>query len=241
MNTNKIKLYRNIAGLSQDELADKVGISKSMISKYERNIIKPPYEKLKKIADLFGVKVSDLNDDDYNTCNSYTISMVSNENNVPMKQQHMLAALRFISDTKCDLCGKEAPFTDTVQAKNFLKPFCTFFDIDDTAEPKDIAMLCPNCYSFLLMTNDEESLAKLRDIAANRASKYDYEIKLLIDFQKAQNDFQKVQNEFQKTKRKNNPSSNFFKLEYSYPDDVVSDAKLLQNYYIAKLSKKNNK
>lgn len=53
----KIKELRDLKGLSQDELSDKIGVSKSMISLYENDTNKPSNKKLLKFADFFGVSI----------------------------------------------------------------------------------------------------------------------------------------------------------------------------------------
>lgn len=45
---------------SQDELADKIGVTRQTLSKYETGESLPDIEKCKKIADIFGVTVDDL-------------------------------------------------------------------------------------------------------------------------------------------------------------------------------------
>lgn len=55
-----IKKYRNIKGLTQKELAEKIMISRSFMSQIESGISKPSEENLKKIADCLGVKVEQL-------------------------------------------------------------------------------------------------------------------------------------------------------------------------------------
>lgn len=51
---------RKLNGLSQEELAEKVGISRQTLSKYETGESLPDIEKTKAIADVFGVSLDDL-------------------------------------------------------------------------------------------------------------------------------------------------------------------------------------
>lgn len=55
MNGSKIAVERKKLGLSQEELAKKVGVSQKSISKYERETRRPTYETLTAMANLFGV------------------------------------------------------------------------------------------------------------------------------------------------------------------------------------------
>lgn len=57
----KLKKLRNDKGLTQDELADLLGFTRSTIATWESNII-PPYQKLVKLAEFFGVSVDHFND-----------------------------------------------------------------------------------------------------------------------------------------------------------------------------------
>lgn len=56
----KLKTLRELAGMSQKDLADKVGISTVMISQYENGKKMPGRDTLKKLAAVFGTSTSDL-------------------------------------------------------------------------------------------------------------------------------------------------------------------------------------
>ena len=56
---NLIEL-RKMHNMSQEELADKIGVSRQTLSKYETGESLPDIEKCKKIADAFSVSVDDL-------------------------------------------------------------------------------------------------------------------------------------------------------------------------------------
>tara|TARA_B100000780_G_scaffold156289_1_gene109291 strand:+ start:609 stop:992 length:384 start_codon:yes stop_codon:yes gene_type:complete len=56
----KITMLRKKKSLSQLELADKVGVSRDTIGKYERNDITPTVDKAKKIADIINVSLDYL-------------------------------------------------------------------------------------------------------------------------------------------------------------------------------------
>ena len=51
---------RKIHDLSQEELAEKIGVSRQTLSKYETGESLPDIEKCKALADVFGVTVDDL-------------------------------------------------------------------------------------------------------------------------------------------------------------------------------------
>ncbi|MCR5078470.1 MAG: helix-turn-helix domain-containing protein [Bacilli bacterium] len=56
----KIKKYRKEAGLSQEDLAAKIYVSRTLITKYESGAAFPTQENLEKIALTLNVKVEDL-------------------------------------------------------------------------------------------------------------------------------------------------------------------------------------
>lgn len=58
----KIKGVRELAGLTQAQLAEKVGTTPQNISQYERGIRNPKYGTLCKIADALGCNVTDLDE-----------------------------------------------------------------------------------------------------------------------------------------------------------------------------------
>ena len=56
----KIKLYREKKNMTQNEIADILGVRPATISKYENGDLEPNIESLKKIADLFEISVDEL-------------------------------------------------------------------------------------------------------------------------------------------------------------------------------------
>jgi transcriptional regulator with XRE-family HTH domain len=61
----KIRIYRLRKGLHQDELAEKVGISRHAVMDYERGTSEPPLEMLNKIAAVCGAEAGKLYDGYY--------------------------------------------------------------------------------------------------------------------------------------------------------------------------------
>ena len=60
----KIFFYRKKYGLSQETLAEKIGVSRQAVSKWETGDALPEITKLKSLADLFGVTVDFLLNDE---------------------------------------------------------------------------------------------------------------------------------------------------------------------------------
>lgn len=55
-----IACHRKTAGLSQDQLADKIGMERRSIQRYERGERDPTYSHLVLIAEALGVSMSEL-------------------------------------------------------------------------------------------------------------------------------------------------------------------------------------
>lgn len=53
----KIKELREAAGMTQTDLAERVGVSKSVVSAYEKGIRNPSHKTLESIAETFGVSL----------------------------------------------------------------------------------------------------------------------------------------------------------------------------------------
>ena len=57
---DNLAALRKLHGFSQDELADRIGITRQTMSKYETGESLPDIEKCKLLADIFGTTVDDL-------------------------------------------------------------------------------------------------------------------------------------------------------------------------------------
>lgn len=57
---NNIKVYRAMHDLTQENLAEKVGVTRQTINAIEKDKYDPSLELAFKIARLFGVKVEDV-------------------------------------------------------------------------------------------------------------------------------------------------------------------------------------
>ena len=61
----KLTIHRKKNGLSQEDLADKLGVSRQAISRWELGSTMPDATNLLELSDLFGVSVDYLLHDDY--------------------------------------------------------------------------------------------------------------------------------------------------------------------------------
>ena len=62
---DKILNMRKARGWSQEELADRIGVTRQAVSRWESNSAKPDAEKIVDISDLFGVSADYLLRDKY--------------------------------------------------------------------------------------------------------------------------------------------------------------------------------
>ena len=56
----KIKKYRENKNMTQNEVADILGVKSATISKYESNTLEPNIESIKKIAEIFEISIDKL-------------------------------------------------------------------------------------------------------------------------------------------------------------------------------------
>ena len=176
---NKIKANRIRIGLLQAELAEQIGVSKSMISKYECGEITPPTDKLKKLAAVFEVEPVELMED-------ALLNPVKKKKNRIIEGKGTLVPteviVNFLSSHRCDLCGMESPFSDEVKTNKFFLAYFIDENIDDVSEPENIAILCPNCYQRMILEENTENLSKLLKTALERASRNKNRIEALQNY-----------------------------------------------------------
>lgn len=58
----RLKALRNQKGITQEQLADKAGLTVESISNIERGIFGPKFDNLEKISKILGVQVKELFD-----------------------------------------------------------------------------------------------------------------------------------------------------------------------------------
>ena len=57
---SKIKYFRNLNKLTQDELGERLGLKKATISHYENGVRSPDQDKLFELADIFDISIDEL-------------------------------------------------------------------------------------------------------------------------------------------------------------------------------------
>lgn len=77
--------YRKKAGFSQEQLAEKLGVSRQAISKWERAEASPDTDNLLELAKLYDVSLDELVD--HNPKNAYSISNENSNNEGDLKEE----------------------------------------------------------------------------------------------------------------------------------------------------------
>lgn len=55
-----IKLIRKTMGITQEELAKRIGVTQGTVAQWENGLTHPAFDKLSKVADVLGVTVDEL-------------------------------------------------------------------------------------------------------------------------------------------------------------------------------------
>ena len=84
---DNLAALRKLHGFSQDELADRIGITRQTMSKYETGESLPDIEKCKLLADIFGTSVDDLIN--YDSSDSDNLGL-----NVPPKGKYVFGLVK---------------------------------------------------------------------------------------------------------------------------------------------------
>lgn len=58
--SDKLKMLRAVKGLSLEELAEQVGITRQALHKYEKGIALPTLPVAKELAKVFGISIDEL-------------------------------------------------------------------------------------------------------------------------------------------------------------------------------------
>lgn len=164
---NTIREIRKQKNMTQAELADKIGVKRTVLGRYENGIITPPLPRLKAIAEELGVSIECLLID--------TNAPQKHRNNKMIKKSAMhnqIQLVLFYSQGVCELCGNNAPFKD-LNGFPYLKVKTLQDDLgnpEDKFSVKNLVALCPNCYDKLLVRKDAEDINYLTNVA----SKHDF-------------------------------------------------------------------
>lgn len=100
MISDKLFALRRRAGMSQQEVAAAIGVSRQTVSKWEQNQGAPALDKAAELARLYGVSLNDLASDE--------VDVVSSAGTRAQSDLHVLEAFVGAKDTTISLSGDEA-------------------------------------------------------------------------------------------------------------------------------------
>ncbi len=82
----KIKLYRESKNMTQNEIADILGVRSATISKYEAGTLEPNIESLKKLAEVFDTSIDELlKEDNFDISKLNVLEILREQKNMKLK------------------------------------------------------------------------------------------------------------------------------------------------------------
>ena len=83
----KIKKYRENKNMTQNEVADIIGVKSATISKYESNTLEPNIESIKKLAEIFEISIDELLKDEkeFNISKYNILGILREQKNMKLK------------------------------------------------------------------------------------------------------------------------------------------------------------
>ena len=125
----KIVSLRKKSGLSQEELAQKLNVSRQAVSRWETGTAQPDAQNILQLSKLFSVSADYLLNDDYESdgdipavrsANQETQALFSKE-----KRRHLIAAVCFTVSAFCAVMGAASSANDTQLALSlFMAALC---------------------------------------------------------------------------------------------------------------------
>lgn len=115
-----IRAKRKEKNMTQKELAGKVGLTASTITKYEKGLLEPNIETLNKIADVLNVTINDLIGDDFIIGASEKGITIKSLQEIQERVIKDLISYCAIKDIDISLVGDEENFVFENVVKNFV-------------------------------------------------------------------------------------------------------------------------
>jgi len=179
-----IREIREQRNITQSELAEALGVSKSVISKYETGRLEPSISRLQKIAEVLGVSVETLlrdktdyislaSDDRYGALKKRMIKymeLFSPDKMVAAEDKHHLRdRLAALTGGRCELCGKPGPFIYEDGLPYLELHYIDWLSEGGEQTAENAVVLCPNCNRKICYTNDPEINSRLKQTAKKHA------------------------------------------------------------------------
>ncbi len=82
----KIKIYRENKNMTQNEIAEILGVKPATVSKYESGTLEPNIESLKRLAEIFNVSIDELiKEDDFDISKINILEVLREQKNMKLK------------------------------------------------------------------------------------------------------------------------------------------------------------
>ena len=164
-----IREIRRAKNITQKELADAIGVSETVVSRYEKGLVCPPLKRLEKMADYLNVSVNALLDK-----TSDAIAFYSDHHEHPIEYDKIRTEdfavskrVMFYAKGVCELCGEQAPFCTKDGAPYLETHFIKWLSEGGSPTIDNVVALCPNCHKKIHMLNLSEDIERLRLAAKN--------------------------------------------------------------------------
>lgn len=157
-----IRVKRQLKGLSQKELADKLGISISTLSRYESGAVRPSSDKLSMIAEILDTTVDSLlGIESSRVALSEDDTMFVDIDKYVISKPDFIKRLTYYTQN-CELCGNPAPFMAPDGSPYLEYHYVDWLSQGGKEEPSNTVLLCPNCHRRIHILNDPADLEALR-------------------------------------------------------------------------------
>jgi len=165
-----IREVRRARNITQKELAEAIGVSATVISRYENGSVIPPSNRLRKIADYLQVSLAMLTGEKEGaTVSSDQTSKLFDAIDMDRYLMEDFPVARKIikeSNGKCELCGEQAPFNYRDGTPYLESHFVQWLSEGGSPTIDNVVALCPNCHKKIHVLHLQSDLVKLREAAA---------------------------------------------------------------------------
>lgn len=181
-----IREVRRSRDITQKQLAEVIGVGVSVISKYEKGIITPPSDKLKRIADFLGVSVDRLLDEKTEVRKENSVFKRNDIEKVELDRFDIMqfaVSRKVLSDAGgiCELCGNKAPFHNKNGEPYLEAHFIHWLSEGGRPTLDNVVALCPNCHKRIHVLHKKEDMQYLQKVAFNHGMNKTINVDYIID------------------------------------------------------------
>ena len=171
---NNIRKIRCEKGIKQQELAQQIGVSAAMISRYERERVLPTEDTLLAIAAALGTSLDALVAE--NDSSEQVSAPVRQKKYSPIDYDKLKVSrvndrliehsIRKQANGICELCGNPAPFANLDGEPYLETHYVKWISHGGEAIETNLVALCPNCHMRMHIVNSDDDNKKLEERAA---------------------------------------------------------------------------